>query len=262
MRRYAFSKYHGAGNDFVIIGLGQDETFDVPASTIAGWCNRRFGIGADGLITVRSGESEDYIMDYYNADGRIGSMCGNGARCAFRFAQASGLVRENAVFRAYDGIHTAEALADGSVVVSMRDVLSVEQRNDACILDTGSPHYVLFVEDLSSVDVAVQGSAIRNSAPFWQKGINVNFVQRLPGGLRIKTYERGVEAVTMACGTGVTAAALALAQLENLDHGHVRVIADGGELSVDFIRKGGSFLEVMLTGPAVHVFDGVIEWTD
>ncbi len=262
MRRYAFSKYHGAGNDFVIIGLGQDETFDVPASTIAGWCHRRFGIGADGLITIRTAESEDYIMDYYNADGKIGSMCGNGARCAFRFAQKKGQVRDEAVFRAYDGIHTARALADDTVAVSMRDVHSVEQRDDVCILDTGSPHYVQFVDDLSSVDAAVQARAIRNSAPFRQNGINVNFVQRLPGSLRIRTYERGVEAVTMACGTGVTAAALALAQLEHLDHGPVLVTADGGELSVDFIRKGGSFREVMLTGPAVHVFDGVIEWMD
>ena len=249
-----FSKYHGAGNDFIMIDDRHNE-IRLDQATVAHMCHRHFGIGADGLILLRKSTDAAYEMVYHNADGAIGSMCGNGARCAYAFAAKIGLADGRVGFLAYDGLHEAWRNSE-SVSITMRDVNGIEQTDGAFILDTGSPHYVLFVDHLGEVEVVGEGRRIRNSDRFRAGGINVNFVEIRQGHLRVSTYERGVEDRTLACGTGVTAVALAYAVKAGLASGPVSLKADGGELSVGFQRSGDAFSEIVLTGPAQHVYDG------
>lgn len=251
-----FSKYHGAGNDFVIID-DREGRLDLSDKEIALICDRHFGVGADGLILLRNAVDVAYEMVYHNADGALGSMCGNGARCSYAFAQALNIANGRVHFLAYDGLH--EAWSNGNdVSVTMRDVGGIEREDAIFILDTGSPHYVKFVEDLEEIDVVRTGRTIRNIDRFRADGINVNFVEVQRDRLRVSTYERGVEDQTLACGTGVTAVALAYGLKENIAQGPVEIRADGGDLKVDFRRDGELFTEVVLTGPASHVYDG--EW--
>ena len=255
----SFSKYHGTGNDFVLID-GRQLTEQPGEKRIAHLCHRYFGIGADGVIIVSPSQvpDVDYDMEYYNSDGRVGSMCGNGARCAFHFAQRLKLAGTKADFSAYDGIHTAEALEEGQFSVTMKDVDTVESRSeDIYILDTGSPHYVHFVSKIDSIDVRKQGRDIRFSPEFFDMGINVNFAQIIDDSIRVRTYERGVEEITLSCGTGVTAVVLAFARKKGLHEGPVRILTDGGNLSVNFLHKDGKFTKIKLVGPVVRVFDGV-----
>ena len=255
-----FSKYHGTGNDFILVD-GRLLSKPLDSGLIALLCHRHMGIGADGLIIVKPSADlqVDYIMEYFNADGKEGSMCGNGARCAFQFAQRIGLAWTKANFLAYDGRHEAQS-EEGNVSISMRDVSGIEQRSEnTFILDTGSPHFVRFVDDVGSVDVFPTGREIRFSEEFNEKGINVNFAQSLHDAVRVRTYERGVEDITMSCGTGVAAVALAFALKNHLTKGPLDVIADGGRLVVNFEREGQNFVEISLKGPVVHVFDGSVE---
>ena len=202
-------------------------------------------------------------MDYYNADGNIGSMCGNGARCAFHLAQQVGLSGATARFAAYDGLHTAHQLPDGRIRISMQDVDRMTMSGDAFVLDTGSPHYVRFVDVIDNVDVLSEGRTIRHSPPFGKEGINVNFVQVDAEGLILRTYERGVEDITLSCGTGATAAVLAFATLRELARGPVSVHVLGGSLEVGFVRKAdGGYGEITLSGPARCVFTGSLLLTE
>jgi len=257
----SFSKYHGTGNDFILID-GTTLTEPIDESLRMHLCHRYFGIGADGVIVVSPSEVSDvdYIMEYYNSDGGLGSMCGNGARCAFHFAQSLGLAGSNANFAAYDGIHTAEELVDGQFSVTMQDVDTVQSRaDDVYILDTGSPHYVHFVSMIDAVDVRREGHDIRFSPEFIEKGINVNFAQIDDDAIKVRTYERGVENLTMSCGTGVTAVVLAFASKKGLRKGPVRILTDGGKLAVDFVYSAGKFTSIKLVGPVVRVFDGTFK---
>lgn len=264
-QRLHFVKYEGAGNDFVIVDAMESPIY-LPPGQIQAICDRHFGIGADGMIFIRPSEDADYEMVYHNADGDLGSMCGNGARCAFTFARKKGYVGDKAQFKAYDGIHTARLLARDWVEVSMSDVIMSQigkddlttEGTDDCILDTGSPHYVRFVTDLDGLDIVEEGRRVRYSGSFKDNGINVNFVEIYPDFLRLKTYERGVEARTMACGTGATAAALAYADREGLTEGPVALKADGGNLIVNFQRVKGGFADIILQGPVTEVFIGTI----
>lgn len=252
-----FTKYHGTGNDFVLIS-GQQLAAPLSEGEIERLCDRHFGIGADGLILVNPSDNAgiDYEMLYYNADGRVGSMCGNGARCAFHFAQSLKLAGNEAQFLAYDGAHTA-TMHEDLISVSMRDVNVVQQPSlNVFILDTGSPHYIRFVEDIGVVDVLVEGRAMRQSPEFSKNGINVNFVQVLNDGIRLRTYERGVEDITLSCGTGATAAVLAYATLKESANGPVKAQVDGGMLTVDFERSLTGFTNILLSGPVMRVFDG------
>ncbi len=252
----AFEKYEGAGNDFVIV-LGEhlEDGVTLPVDRI---CDRHFGIGADGFIVVSTAEGADYEMKYYNADGAIGSMCGNGARCAFLFARANGLAGEHATFIAFDGIHTASILKDGTIAISMQDVPEVRLLGpDTFETDTGSPHYIRFVPNLNEIDVVSEGRSVRYSSPYARQGINVNFVERRSDSLRMSTYERGVENMTLACGTGATAVALAEAVEQELESGRVVLDADGGRLAVSFQRRDSAFVNIVLEGPARHVFSGI-----
>lgn len=256
-----FHKYHGAGNDFILLddrGGDLHEQFD--QATIAHWCHRRFGIGADGLMLLRTHPDYDFEMIYYNSDGAPSSMCGNGGRCIVRFAHDLGILREEYNFLAVDGPHRARLLENGWVSLEMLDVedVSEPEAGKVFVLDTGSPHYINFVDDSNTVDVVAEGRAIRNSDPYVENGINVNFVSTDGKQLSIATYERGVEDETLACGTGVTAAAIAAVRRSGIADGafHVPVKAKGGELAVRGVLRDGRYISLWLEGPAVRVFAG------
>ncbi len=259
-----FSKYHGAGNDFIMV---DDRTGrwgeTLTTAQISQLCHRRFGIGADGLILVQeSPDGSDFFMRYFNADGRTSTFCGNGGRCIVAYAGTLGLHTGSCSFLGTDGMHHGYILPDGRVMISMTDVEEVNRLHPGALtLYTGSPHYVTFTDTLEALDVVQQGRAVRYGPEFGEAGINVNFVQAIsPGEIRVRTYERGVEDETFACGTGVVAAAIATCVQEDSSLTQWQVQARGGDLLVDFERKGPlHFAGVRLTGPAVEVFTGSVK---
>jgi diaminopimelate epimerase len=253
-----FFKYQGTGNDFVMVD-NRDGNFAATQLQIEQLCDRRFGIGADGLITLTAAQDYDFRMIYYNADGQEGSMCGNGGRCAVRFAHDLGIIGESANFIAVDGPHVA-SVCDSDIYLKMQDVANIEQYSDFCFANTGSPHYVTFTDKIENVDVYNQGHQIRYS-DYWQArgGVNVNFVQKnIDGSLAVRTYERGVEDETFSCGTGVTACVLA-AYLQYGSSSPVTVKVLGGQLSVSFqYDQQLGFSNIYLNGPAKKVYEGQI----
>ena len=255
-----FHKYHGAGNDFVLIDdRAGDHHPHFDQARIAAVCRRRFGVGADGMMFLRAHPDYDFKMVYYNADGAPSSMCGNGARCLVQFAADLGIARAEYRFLAVDGPHRARLLPGGGVALEMNDVTSVDELTAGCVytLDTGSPHYVTFVDDARAVDVVADGRAVRYAEPYATRGINVNFVTARHGGLAIATYERGVEDETLACGTGVTAAAIAhVLRSGTTGAFRIPVTAKGGDLSVQGVYADGVFRQLWLEGPAEFVFTG------
>lgn len=256
-----FFKYQGAGNDFIMIDQRENHYLGrTDKEAIARLCDRRFGIGADGLILLELHPGYDFEMVYFNADGGEGSMCGNGGRCIAAFARQLGLIEEQCRFLAADGPHQARFRPDGWVELSMGDVKDIEQGDGICFLNTGSPHYVEFVGALEHIDVLQRGREVRYSERFRREGTNVNFVELTENGIAVATYERGVEAETLSCGTGVTASAIAR-YLQQPGHGPqtVPVQTKGGRLEVRFTPRGGSFTDVWLCGPAQLVFEGMIE---
>ncbi|MEM1320406.1 MAG: diaminopimelate epimerase [Bacteroidota bacterium] len=254
-----FHKYQGTGNDFVIIDNRNPQYLSVAdTEKIQHICDRRFGIGADGLILLQEKEGYDFEMVYFNADGRTSSMCGNGGRCIVAFAGGLGLIDAATHFWAIDGAHEARLHADGRVELKMNDVATIEHGEDYFILDTGSPHYVIFVEDVDDINVVENGQAIRYSKRFRKEGINVNFVEPTKEALIVATYERGVEDETLSCGTGVTAAGLAYALKQSKALRQVAIKSKGGELEVRFEKDGqGGFRDIWLCGPADLVFSGL-----
>jgi diaminopimelate epimerase len=266
-----FWKYQGTGNDFVMVDQRQEQWLTrADTASIKQLCDRRFGIGADGLILLQNMPGYDFEMIYFNSDGRESSMCGNGGRCISAFAKNLGIIDEQCTFWAIDGEHQAvvtTAAANGmyQVELKMVNVKKVDIQDHAYILNTGSPHYVRFEEQVDNLDMVVEGRAIRYAAPFKTAGINVNIVCKDPqkqGGLQIRTYERGVEDETLACGTGVTAAAIAAYFRTKNPPGHyeVPVRARGGALSVRFqSNPDDSFSDIWLSGPAALVFEGTIQ---
>jgi len=226
-------------------------------------CNRRFGIGADGLILLEPSANCDFKMKYYNSDGRESSMCGNGGRCIAAFASFLGIVTNEARFEAIDGIHEASISAgeNGNMVVSlsMGDVNTIRQLNGAYEMNTGSPHYVAFADNFATLDVVESGRKIRNSEPYKSQGINVNFVTAESNSFAMRTYERGVEDETWSCGTGTVAAAIALDMKGKTQQGKpVRISTKGGNLEVSFEKAGNEYKKIRLIGPAVRVYDGMI----
>lgn len=256
-----FRKYQGTGNDFVMINninsIYSLELFS--KEVIERLCNRRFGIGGDGLIILQSSEKSHFRMKYYNSDGRESTMCGNGGRCIVQFAHDLGLIKESCEFEAIDGIHTA-ILKGGMVHLSMNTVEKVEVNDNEYILDTGSPHYVKRVGDVSTLDMRFVGSTIRYSDRFVDEGINVNMISKDHNGWSIRTYERGVEDETLSCGTGVTASAIAI-MLESELYGQAKIPLNtlGGRLEVSMVRSGSTFSDIQLIGPAQEVFTGSVE---
>jgi len=251
-----FFKYQGTGNDFVMID-NRTEGFDAKnLALITRLCERRFGIGADGLILLENHDVFDFQMVYFNSDGSQ-SMCGNGGRCAVQFAHDVGLIKKETTFLAIDGEHDA-FIKDGLVHLKMIDVSVIEDNGDHYYMSTGSPQYVRFVHDLEHYYVEVEGRKVRYNQRFKEQGTNVNFVEKKGETLYVRTYERGVEDETYSCGTGVTASAIAASLKENM-HSPVPINTLGGNLSVSFKTNENSFTDIFLIGPAVKVFAGVVE---
>ena len=251
---WKFVKYHGTGNDFIMID-DRDEAFDVDNhGLIESLCQRRFGIGADGLILIRLCDGYDFEMVYFNADGRQTSMCGNGGRCAVAFASEIGIIGEQAHFKAIDGEHHATVSAQ-AVTLGMNDIDQWEEKQGVYIMDTGSPHYVT-AGDLGDGFVE-QAHAIRQSPRFADQGINVNFVV-WDEQIRSRTYERGVEGETYSCGTGAVAIAISAA-LRGYQS-PVSIDTRGGSLSIQWMRnEKNGFQNIQLTGPTTRVFEGIFD---
>jgi diaminopimelate epimerase len=259
--KLTFYKYQGTGNDFVIIDNRDGKLKENEHKFWKELCDRRFGIGADGLMLLQNKKGYDFEMVYFNADGNKSSMCGNGGRCITHFAKKLGVIKGNKVhFIAIDGEH--EALIKGDTVkLKMNDVNSITDRKTYYTLNTGSPHYVAFEDDVMVTNVAQKGRAIRNSTAFKKQGINVNFIQMRKKGIPLlRTYERGVEDETLSCGTGTVAAALVLAA-KNIstakDHCDIQTM--GGKLKVWFNKDKNGFKDVWLEGPATMVYTGKVK---
>lgn len=253
-----FVKYQGTGNDFIMIDNRSGEWDSLSVSTIQKLCDRRFGIGADGLIKINAVEGYDFEVDYYNSDGSK-SFCGNGARCSVAFAHELGFTAESVSFMAIDGAH--EALKkDGLVHLKMNDVDKMDDTEKEFILNTGSPHFIHFTENIRDFDIVAYGKQIRYSDKYKQEGINVNAIHQLDANsFEIRTYERGVEDETLSCGTGVTAAALALGKKNRVSGDfEYQVKSQGGDLSVKFTHTGFRFTNIWLIGPAESVFKGEV----
>lgn len=259
-KTFIFYKYQGTGNDFVILDNRQLQFDHTDHALVARLCDRRFGIGGDGLMLLQDKKGFDFEMVYYNSDGNESSMCGNGGRCIVEFARSLGVVKDKAHFIAIDGEHTAQ-IKPGFISLKMNDVPQVELNAEFSFLNTGSPHYVAFVNDIKNYNVFEEGKKIRNNNRFKTEGTNVNFVEKHYNDLFVRTYERGVENETYSCGTGVTAAALVASVKEIAtasDYCSIKTL--GGNLLVKFRKhNNNSFTDIWLEGPATFVFKGEIE---
>lgn len=254
-----FHKYQGAGNDFILID-NRDQKIHLSQAQVKALCDRRFGIGADGLMLLELAPEADFKMVYYNSDGGLSTMCGNGGRCIVAFAKDLGIISKETDFIAVDGPHGAKISPIGQVSLEMIDVKSIERADDHAVLDTGSPHYIYWTDNPEAIDVKKLGAEIRYQSRFAPGGINVNFVAVQPdGSLRVRTYERGVEDETYSCGTGVTASAIASSGMATGKF-HVSVQTPGGMLAVSFVKDSpDTAKEVVLHGPARLVFRGQVK---
>lgn len=251
-----FSKYQGAGNDFILIDNRNNDFDRSNEDLIERICDRKFGIGGDGLMLLQNSNNYDFEMVYFNADGREGTMCGNGGRCIVAFARDLEIIQTKTDFMAVDGAHQA-TITDNQVNLGMIDVNTIHKDGPAFVLNTGSPHYVIEIKNLKDYDVFHNGASIRNNDIYGEKGINVNFVEKEAEGYFLRTFERGVEDETLACGTGATAAAMAMAiqeEQEGFIEIPIRVL--GGQLYISFTKETNHFKEVHLKGPAEFVFKG------
>lgn len=256
-----FFKYHGTGNDFILLDNRKN---DIPEDTefIQRLCDRKFGIGADGVILLSYKRDFDFLMSYYNSDGLPGTMCGNGGRCVVAFANQLKIIHDTAKFMASDGVHEGRILDKKNniwyISLSMNDVNEIQEADNNYVIDTGSPHYVQFVNNLNEFDVFAEGKRIRNNTQFSTGGINVNFVEIEDSNIFVRTYERGVENETLSCGTGVIASALSSA-LRTDKEKCIDVKSRGGMLKVYFEKEDNRFSNIRLEGPATFVFKGKLE---
>lgn len=256
-----FSKYQGTGNDFVIID-NRLRTFPKEnTQLVKTLCDRKFGIGADGLILLEPHDTLDFTMVYYNADGNPSSMCGNGGRCVVAFAKAQNIISNTTSFEAVDGEHKATIDDQGLVHLHMQDVQTIQTESDYTFLDTGSPHHVVLREDVKKVNVKAEGSQIRYGALYGKEGANINFVtQHDANTYAVRTYERGVENETLSCGTGVTAVALAMYETGKATSQEIALLVEGGNLKVSFEKGKTGYHNIYLIGPATFVFNGTYVW--
>ncbi|UPT71468.1 MAG: diaminopimelate epimerase [Flavobacterium sp. JAD_PAG50586_2] len=258
-----FYKYQGTGNDFIFIDNRENKFPQENTKLIEKFCDRRFGIGADGLILLENDKETDFRMVYYNSDGNQSSMCGNGGRCIVAFAKKLNLISDETTFVATDGKHYATVLENGDISLQMKDVDTIKAESDYVFLNTGSPHHVMLVDDLDNYDVKNNGAKIRYSDLYGKAGSNVNFVKQLSDNhFRVRTYERGVEDETLSCGTGATAAAIAMNAIGKTNSHQIELDVEGGTLEVSFDKLADDFkyINVFLKGPATFVYEGEIEW--
>ncbi|BDB53707.1 diaminopimelate epimerase [Flavobacterium ammoniigenes] len=255
-----FYKYQGTGNDFVMIDNRSNTFPKENTQLVAHLCDRRFGIGADGLILLDTDATSDFRMVYYNSDGNLSSMCGNGGRCLVAFAKKLNVIQNETTFMATDGLHHATVGADGIVSLQMIDVAEIKNTQDYSFLNTGSPHHVQIVEDLKHFNVKENGAAIRYGNLYGQAGSNINFVKKIDETtFSLRTYERGVEDETLACGTGATAVAIAMNATGQTNSNEINLNVEGGKLAVSFDKVNEKYTNVFLKGPAEFVFKGTIE---
>lgn len=255
-----FYKYHGTGNDFILID-NRSLTIKLSQQQIAFLCDRHLGIGADGLMMLYTKEQYDFGMVYYNSDGKEGSMCGNGGRSIVAFAKELGLVKEKATFIAVDGDHVAAIFSSEQntlVKLKMNDVDVINRYQEDFILNTGSPHYVTFVDAVESLDVFSLGKKIRLDKKVSTDGVNVNFVEVRDNHIFVRTFERGVEDETLSCGTGSIASAIAYSEKYNALSGVVKIKTLGGDLQVHLVKSENIYKNIWLEGPATFVFKGTI----
>ncbi len=253
-----FTKYQATGNDFIFIN-GFETSLHLTQAQIQLLCDRHFGIGSDGLIILRPDEQTDFFMDFYNPDGSIAGFCGNGGRASVIFAAHLGIIDKQTLFRARDGKHRAQITGEDTVKLEMTQVCGIKQHGKEYYLNTGTHHVVIFTENLDQMDIIPTAKEIRYSPRYAPDGTNVNFVEILDKNLiKIRTYEKGVEAETLSCGTGTVASALASAEIKNLSS-PIEVLTRGGKLKVYFEQNNGCFKEVFLQGQANKVFTGEIE---
>lgn len=253
-----FYKYQSTGNDFIVIDNRKNIFQKKNAATIKKLCNRRFGIGADGLILIENSKEYDFHMVYFNADGSK-SFCGNGSRCAVHFARFLGIIKNKTHFLSTDGEHEA-TIRNNTIALKMKNVNYVENGNNFYFLNTGSPHYIVFANDVKKINVPEEGQKIRYNKRFKKNGTNVNFATLKNRTLFVRTYERGVENETLSCGTGVTATAIAASIHFSLKNKSTAIETLGGKLRVKFTQKSQQdFSDIWLIGPAQCVFKGSVE---
>ncbi|MCW2120760.1 diaminopimelate epimerase [Flavobacterium sp. 7A] len=254
-----FYKYQGTGNDFVMID-NRTETFPKEnIEIIAHLCDRRFGIGGDGLILLENDPKTDFKMVYYNSDGNQSTMCGNGGRCLVAFAKKMNVINDTATFNAIDGLHHASVSPEGIVSLQMIDVNQIKNTPDYSFLNTGSPHHVQMVDDLKNYNIKKYGAALRYGPLYGKEGSNINFVTKIDNtNFNLRTYERGVEDETLACGTGATAVAIAMNATGQTEATAININVEGGKLTVSFDKKDNLYTNVFLIGPAEFVFGGTV----
>ncbi|NJB70550.1 diaminopimelate epimerase [Saonia flava] len=256
--KLTFYKYQGTGNDFVMVDNRQGVFPKNDTKLVSFLCDRKFGIGADGLILLENDEKSDFKMVYYNADGNESSMCGNGGRCLVAFANYLGIVKEETSFLAVDGLHHA-TISEEMVSLQMQNVDKIDTKPKYFFLDTGSPHHVQMVENLDNLNVFKEGAKLRYGV-YGEKGSNINFVEQLSdNSFHVRTYERGVENETLSCGTGVTAVAISMFDSGKTISNEIVINTPGGELKVSFEKNGSGYKNISLIGPAKQVFKGTIE---
>lgn len=259
--RIHFTKYEGTGNDFVMIDNRKGIFPKDNTKLIEKLCDRRFGIGADGLILLENDTETDFRMVYYNSDGNESSMCGNGGRCLVAFAKRIKAIEDNETdFIATDGLHHASVLDNGTISLQMKEVDFIKIEKDYVFLNTGSPHHVMMVDNLKEYEVKTIGAQIRYSDLYGKAGSNINFVSQISDShFALRTYERGVEDETLSCGTGATAVAIAMHATGKTKSHHLHLDVEGGKLEVSFVKEGDKYSNVFLKGPATFVFEGEID---
>tara|TARA_B100001939_G_scaffold84868_1_gene72501 strand:+ start:130 stop:909 length:780 start_codon:yes stop_codon:yes gene_type:complete len=254
-----FCKYNGAGNDFIVIN-NLDDSLQLTESQIITLCNRNIGVGADGIILLNSSDLTDFEVLHYTSDGNLGSLCGNGSRCAVSYAYRNNIVSKKVIFEAYDGRHEAEVINDELINMQMKLNSKIIKNDYGIWLNTGSPHLIVETTNTDDLDVKNAGKSIRYNDFFKNEGVNVNFVEKVSDNVfKIRTYERGVEDETQACGTGSTASAICMNYLGNTTANEIKMKCQGGDLEVKFTNSYDKFSNISLTGPAKFVFEGVIE---
>lgn len=255
--QFQFYKYQGTGNDFVLIDNRNLFFPKENVSMIKYICDRRLGVGADGLMLLENIDGYDFKMVYYNSDGNESSMCGNGGRCISAFAKQLGIVDNKGNFIAIDGLH--EFIIENELVhLKMIDVSEVLRDNEAYVLFTGSPHYVCFRNEINKINLVPEARSIRYNNTYKQNGININFVEEQANIFSMRTYERGVEDETLSCGTGTVAVALSIAIKNNLPSGKIEINTLGGKLQVAYTKVDTTFINIWLIGAAKLVFKGSI----
>ena len=251
-----FAKYHGNGNDFIIVDGINNNLNEIDQDKIKYLCNRNTGVGSDGFIIIKSSTDCDFEIVYYNSDGKIGSFCGNGARCAYHYSHKNGIAKRISKFKACDGFHIAH-LTDHKIKVSINEVNNYKKIGGDFFVDTGSPHLVKFNQDLESLNIHEEFINSQKHNILKNEDVNVNFVSKKNNNTFLaRTFERGVYAETLSCGTGAVAIAICAKLNYNLNDGKVNIITNGGDLIVNFKKDKNRFFDILLEGNAIHVFDG------